>query len=154
MRTAWHIMALDQPSLDRFQYHMYTNVIFRVLGMGGCLACETSSNTMARFSSKLLWHWINLIVGTKLPTVCFTANVLQAAQLWLQLAWQHKLGKLQLLCWFVLSTISSHKDPLVSQAALEQYRSRSAYKLIELDDKYHFLTKGSVVVRECGFTKP
>ena len=39
------------------------------------------------------------------------------------------------------------KDPLVAQAALEQYRSRSAYKLIELDDKHHFLRTGSVVVR-------
>ena len=41
---------------------------------------------------------------------------------------------------------SSIQDPLVSQAVLEQYRSRSAYKLIELDDKYHFLKKGSIVV--------
>ena len=35
----------------------------------------------------------------------------------------------------------------VARAALEQYRTRSAYKLIELDDKHHFLRRGSVVVR-------
>ena len=39
------------------------------------------------------------------------------------------------------------QDPFVKQANLDQYRSRSAYKLIELDDKFHFLRRGSIVVR-------
>ncbi|XP_064403954.1 rRNA methyltransferase 2, mitochondrial-like isoform X3 [Halichondria panicea] len=41
------------------------------------------------------------------------------------------------------------KDPLVKRAVVEQYRCRSAYKLIELDDKFRFLNKGAVVV-DCG----
>lgn len=37
-------------------------------------------------------------------------------------------------------------DPYVAQAKRDGYRSRAAYKLLELDDKYHFLkTKQSVV---------
>lgn len=38
------------------------------------------------------------------------------------------------------------QDPLVKQAAVDQYRSRSAFKLMELDDKFHFLRRGSIVV--------
>jgi 23S rRNA (uridine2552-2'-O)-methyltransferase len=37
-------------------------------------------------------------------------------------------------------------DPYVVQAKREGYRSRAAYKLIELDDKYHFLKGGMTVV--------
>ncbi|KAL5463591.1 hypothetical protein EMCRGX_G032504 [Ephydatia muelleri] len=38
------------------------------------------------------------------------------------------------------------KDPLVLQASLDLYRSRAAYKLIEIDDKYHFLRPGVFVI--------
>jgi len=37
-------------------------------------------------------------------------------------------------------------DPYVSRARREGYRSRAAYKLIELDDKYGFLKPGMTVV--------
>ena len=37
-------------------------------------------------------------------------------------------------------------DPYVAQARREGYRSRAAYKLIEIDDKYHFLKPGITVV--------
>src|ERR1700687_6088165 len=37
-------------------------------------------------------------------------------------------------------------DPYVTQAKREGYRSRAAYKLIEIDDKYHFLKPGLTVV--------
>jgi 23S rRNA (uridine2552-2'-O)-methyltransferase len=37
-------------------------------------------------------------------------------------------------------------DPYVAQARREGYRSRAAYKLIEIDDKYHFLKPGLSVV--------
>jgi len=37
-------------------------------------------------------------------------------------------------------------DPYVARARAEGYRSRAAFKLIELDDKYHFLAKGKKVV--------
>jgi 23S rRNA (uridine2552-2'-O)-methyltransferase len=37
-------------------------------------------------------------------------------------------------------------DPYVVQAKREGYRSRAAYKLIELDDKYHLLKGGMTVV--------
>ena len=37
-------------------------------------------------------------------------------------------------------------DPFVSRAKLEGFRSRAAYKLIEIDDKYHFLKSGITVV--------
>jgi 23S rRNA (uridine2552-2'-O)-methyltransferase len=37
-------------------------------------------------------------------------------------------------------------DPYVAQAKREGLRSRAAYKLIEIDDKYHFLKSGSTVV--------
>jgi 23S rRNA (uridine2552-2'-O)-methyltransferase len=37
-------------------------------------------------------------------------------------------------------------DPYVARAKREGYRSRAAYKLLELDEKFHFLKKGSKVV--------
>src|SRR3989475_9619023 len=37
-------------------------------------------------------------------------------------------------------------DPYVAQAKREGLRSRAAYKLIEIDDKYHFLKPGMTVV--------
>ncbi len=37
-------------------------------------------------------------------------------------------------------------DPYVAQAKSEGYRSRAAYKLIEIDDKYRFLKPGMTVV--------
>jgi len=37
-------------------------------------------------------------------------------------------------------------DPYVAQAKREGYRSRAAYKLIEIDDKYHLLKGGMTVV--------
>ena len=37
-------------------------------------------------------------------------------------------------------------DPYVARAKREGYRSRAAYKLIEIDDKYHLLKKGARVV--------
>jgi 23S rRNA (uridine2552-2'-O)-methyltransferase len=37
-------------------------------------------------------------------------------------------------------------DPYVSRAKREGFRSRAAYKLIEIDDKYHFLKPGMTVV--------
>ena len=37
-------------------------------------------------------------------------------------------------------------DPYVARARAEGYRSRAAFKLIELDDKFHFLAKGKKVV--------
>ncbi len=37
-------------------------------------------------------------------------------------------------------------DPYVAQAKREGYRSRAAFKLIEIDDKYHFLKPGKSVV--------
>ena len=37
-------------------------------------------------------------------------------------------------------------DPYVVRAKTEGYRSRAAFKLIELDDKYHFLARGKKVV--------
>ena len=37
-------------------------------------------------------------------------------------------------------------DPYVAQAKRDGYRSRAAYKLIEIDDKYHFLKHGITVV--------
>jgi len=37
-------------------------------------------------------------------------------------------------------------DPYVKKAQMEGYRSRAAYKLIEIDQKYHFLKKGMSVV--------
>lgn len=37
-------------------------------------------------------------------------------------------------------------DPYVERAQQEGYRSRAAYKLMEMDDRYGFLTPGAVVV--------
>ena len=37
-------------------------------------------------------------------------------------------------------------DPYVAQAKRDGYRSRAAYKLIEIDDKHHFLKHGIAVV--------
>jgi 23S rRNA (uridine2552-2'-O)-methyltransferase len=37
-------------------------------------------------------------------------------------------------------------DPYVAQAKRDGWRSRAAYKLIEMDDKYHFLKPGLAVV--------
>jgi 23S rRNA (uridine2552-2'-O)-methyltransferase len=37
-------------------------------------------------------------------------------------------------------------DPYVAQARREGYRSRAAYKLIEIDDKHHLLKPGMIVV--------
>lgn len=40
-------------------------------------------------------------------------------------------------------------DPFVKRARYERYRARSAFKLIEIDDKYKILKSGMIVV-ECG----
>ena len=37
-------------------------------------------------------------------------------------------------------------DPYVQAAKREGYRSRAAYKLMEIDDRYRFLKRGSVVI--------
>lgn len=37
-------------------------------------------------------------------------------------------------------------DPYVARAKAEGYRARAAYKLIELDDKFHFLKRGAHVI--------
>src|SRR4029078_10586259 len=37
-------------------------------------------------------------------------------------------------------------DPYVAQAKRDGYRSRAAYKLLEMDDKHHFLKAGQSVV--------
>lgn len=37
-------------------------------------------------------------------------------------------------------------DPYVAQAKARGYRSRAAFKLIELDDKFHFLKRGACIV--------
>ena len=37
-------------------------------------------------------------------------------------------------------------DPYVAQAKRDGYRSRAAYKLLEIDDKHHFLKQGITVV--------
>src|SRR5437899_10436030 len=37
-------------------------------------------------------------------------------------------------------------DPYVAQAKRDGYRSRAAYKLLEIDDKYHFLKPRQTVV--------
>ena len=35
----------------------------------------------------------------------------------------------------------------MKQAKAERFRARSAYKLMAIDDKHHFLKQGSIVVR-------
>ena len=42
--------------------------------------------------------------------------------------------------------IRQSKDPYVRRAREESYRCRSAFKLLELDDKYDFLHPGQVVI--------
>ena len=37
-------------------------------------------------------------------------------------------------------------DPYVAEAKRQGYRSRAAFKLIQLDEKYHFLGKGKTIV--------
>jgi 23S rRNA (uridine2552-2'-O)-methyltransferase len=37
-------------------------------------------------------------------------------------------------------------DPYVAKAKRDGYRSRAAYKLLEIDDKHHFLKRGATVV--------
>jgi 23S rRNA (uridine2552-2'-O)-methyltransferase len=37
-------------------------------------------------------------------------------------------------------------DPYVARAKAEGYRARAAYKLIELDDKFHFIKRGARVI--------
>ena len=37
-------------------------------------------------------------------------------------------------------------DPYVAAARREGYRSRAAYKLIEMDEKYHLLKKGARII--------
>lgn len=41
------------------------------------------------------------------------------------------------------------KDPYVKKARTENYRCRSAFKLIELDEKHRLLQPGAVVI-DCG----
>ena len=38
------------------------------------------------------------------------------------------------------------KDPYVKRAVKESYRARSAFKLIEIDDKFKFLKNGDIVI--------
>lgn len=38
------------------------------------------------------------------------------------------------------------QDPYVRQAQIEGYRCRSAYKLLEIDQKHKLLKKGSIIV--------
>ena len=51
------------------------------------------------------------------------------------------------------SSVSSHiwlerqkKDPYVKRAAKETYRARSAFKLIEINEKFKFLNPGDCVI--------
>lgn len=51
------------------------------------------------------------------------------------------------------NTVSSNRwlqrqlnDPYVTEAKRQGYRSRAAFKLIQLDEKYHFLGKGKTIV--------
>ena len=37
-------------------------------------------------------------------------------------------------------------DPYVARAHADGYRARAAYKLIEMDERFHFLKNGQVVV--------
>ena len=40
-------------------------------------------------------------------------------------------------------------DPYVKKSRIENYRCRSAFKLVEMDDKHGFIKSGSVVI-DCG----
>jgi len=42
-----------------------------------------------------------------------------------------------------------YKDPYIQKAREESYRCRSAYKLMEIDDKFHILRPGYMVL-DCG----
>ena len=42
-----------------------------------------------------------------------------------------------------------HSDPYVKMSKIENYRCRSAFKLIEIDDKFRLLKPRSVVI-DCG----
>ncbi|MBR1825202.1 MAG: RlmE family RNA methyltransferase [Alphaproteobacteria bacterium] len=51
------------------------------------------------------------------------------------------------------NTVSSNRwlqrqlnDPYVAEAKRQGYRSRAAFKLIQLDEKYHFLGKGKTII--------
>ena len=37
--------------------------------------------------------------------------------------------------------IKQHRDPFFKQSKIQGYRSRSAFKLIEIDQKFHFLSR-------------
>lgn len=50
--------------------------------------------------------------------------------------------------WNMKLFIAVFKDPFVAQSKLDHYRCRSAYKLIQIDDKYKFLKKKSLVVSQ------
>lgn len=45
--------------------------------------------------------------------------------------------------------IRQMSDPYVKRARNENYRCRSAFKLVEIDERYHILKPGQVVV-DCG----
>lgn len=47
------------------------------------------------------------------------------------------------------STCFKLQDLYVKKALEDSYHCRSAYKLIELDDRFHFLQPGRVVI-DCG----
>ncbi|CAH0390571.1 unnamed protein product [Bemisia tabaci] len=42
-----------------------------------------------------------------------------------------------------------HSDPYVRRAKMENYRCRSAFKLLEMDERFKFLTPGKTVI-DCG----
>ncbi|XP_062503740.1 ribosomal RNA large subunit methyltransferase E-like [Corticium candelabrum] len=78
---------------------------------------------------------------------------------WRSLRLGRKSNPTQSLCWVVHryyvkgKTASSsrwlerqHKDRYVRLASQDNYRSRSAYKLIQIEDKFCFLKKNSVIV--------
>ncbi len=41
------------------------------------------------------------------------------------------------------------RDPYVKRAVKESYRARSAFKLLEINDKYKFINSGDYVI-DCG----
>ena len=42
--------------------------------------------------------------------------------------------------------LKKHKDPFFKKSKLQGYRARSAYKLIEIDNKFNFIKKNSYIV--------